>query len=190
MNANLAFVDQRTGGCWARYDEQLEKGKRGRIEGVNLAKAVIKLISYLEDARMYRADRESGRALCLSLARSLVFSLTVLIIRDSPPLLLFAPPRPASRPVSLSRSRPRPSSGYLLGFYLWRRSQCSRPIWTGARSNSPIIIGRPGRTKLLPVGRTAGGGRDGFRERSKALRVIRSGIIFRRVLFQFINKDS
>jgi len=33
-------------------------------------------------------------------------------------------------------------------------------------------------------------GRPGFRERSKALWVIRSGIIFRRVLFQFINKDS
>jgi len=34
------------------------------------------------------------------------------------------------------------------------------------------------------------GRRPGFRERSKALWVIRSGIIFRRVLFQFINKDS
>jgi len=36
--------------------------RRGEPRGVNLVKAVIKLISYLEDARMYRADRESGPA--------------------------------------------------------------------------------------------------------------------------------
>lgn len=38
---------------------------------LNLVKAVIKLISYLEDARMYRADRESGRALPLACSFSL-----------------------------------------------------------------------------------------------------------------------
>ncbi|EZA53965.1 Rhombotin-1 [Ooceraea biroi] len=42
-------------------------------------------------------------------------------------------------------------SRYLLGFYLWGRSQCSRPIWTAARSNFPIIVGLRGWTKLLPV---------------------------------------
>lgn len=148
---------------------------------------------------MYRADRESGR----STSRSLVFSLTVLIIRDSPPPIR-APPSsslfpslflslPLAHPSTLP-ARPclRPSSGYLLGFYLWSRSQCNRPIWTGARSNFPIIPDLLRRTKLLPAGphgrRRAG--RPGFRERSKALWVIRSGIIFRRVLFQFINKDS
>lgn len=55
----------------------------------------------------------------------------------------------------------RPSSGYLLGFYLWSRSQCNRPIWTGARSNFLIIVDLLQWTKLLPVHPTAGGKRDG-----------------------------
>jgi len=72
------------------------------------------------------------------------------------PLLVFL-----SLSLSLSCSFPRtsclrPSSGYLLGFYLWSRSQCNRPIWTGARSNFPIIVGLLGRTKLLPLGTDGG----------------------------------
>lgn len=66
---------------------------------LNLVKAVIKLISYLEDARMYPADREKRPR---SASRSLVFSLTVLIIRDSSPYLRALSVSSAIRPF-LSR---------------------------------------------------------------------------------------
>lgn len=103
----IGFVGQ--GGIATRYDV-VRWGKATSRSRVNLAKAVIKLISYLEDARMYRAGRESGRS------RSLVFSLTVLIIRDSPtypslftyrvpiPLYLSSRPFPSPRSDSLALS--------------------------------------------------------------------------------------
>jgi len=140
---------------------------------VNLAKAVIKLISYLEDARMYCTDRESSRFASHSLARFLFNGLNYQ--RLSTPLFAYRPlfsflSVSFSPPLSLSlslaplvrspRSCLRPSSGYLLGFYLWSRSQCNRPIWTSARSNFLIIVDLL-RTKLLPVRSTAGGERDG-----------------------------
>lgn len=139
---------------------------------------------------------EKAAVLCLSFARFLFNGLNYQGLFTLPlrALSVSSAIRPFSLSLSFSfsglRSCLRSTSGYLLGFYLWSQSQCSRPIWTGARSNFSIILGLFGRTKLLPVGRTTGGRRDGFRERSKALRVIRSGIIFCRVLFQFINKDS
>jgi len=90
------MIDDARANCYpaAVKRESLSSARGGYRRGaaasreVNLAKAVIKLISYLEDARMYRADRENDR----SASRSLVFSLTILIIRDSPlpfPLSLF-----------------------------------------------------------------------------------------------------
>lgn len=147
---------------------------------------------------------EEAAALCLSLARFLFNGLnyhglsarartlslpTAPILLRSACLPLVRRP-PLAFPALSSGPCLRPSSGYLLGFYLWSRSQCSRPIWTGARSNFPIIVSHLGGTKLSPRAVDRRAGRPGSRERSKALRVIRSGIIFRRVLFQFINKAS
>jgi len=45
-----------------RSGDRVLARRGGEPSGVNLVKAVIKLISYLEDARMYRAARESGPA--------------------------------------------------------------------------------------------------------------------------------
>lgn len=163
-------------------------GRRGEGErsGVNLAKAVIKLISHLEDARMYRrgrGEKEIERSLALFLPNGLNYQGSLGPVRAGSRPLATPLPSPPLFPGSTSHSYPRRSSGYLLGFYLWTRPWNNRPSWPMIRSRTAANVeGRNFRWRLalLLV----------FRRRSKALRVIRSGIIFCRVLFQFINKDS
>jgi len=169
---------------------------------VNLAKAVIKLISYLEDARMYCTDRESSRFASHSLARFLFNGLNYQ--RLSTPLFAYRPLfsflSVSFSPPSLSLSCSLSSLSALMSpsfFRLFIRFLLMEPVAVQSSDLDQCTIEfshyrrpSPDETFAGPFYGRRRAGRPGFRERSKALWVIRSGIIFRRVLFQFINKDS
>lgn len=87
-----------------RRSERVDAKRCGEAtsrSGVNLAKAVIKLISYLEDVPC----RPRKRPLCLSLARFLFNGLNYQGLSNPPALSFSPPPPPFSRPFPSPRLR-------------------------------------------------------------------------------------